>query len=165
MLGLAAQLQHAMQEYTGDDGDHISRQGVGCVGGGGVVCHSDPFKYMRPWSDADVHGLVHKVHPYVYRLLCVLKSIDHNKYKSTNIPWMVLGMLYMCTSGMVMGSVQVLPAVPELRTILPSDNRILFYFGSLGITTKCVTDTSNMIAVSLKNNAAALRHLQHDAWW
>lgn len=96
----------------------------------------------------------------MYRLLSVLKTIDSNKYKSNNIHWMLLGMLYLCTSGHVIGTVVVLPRVDELCYILPSDNRIYYYFGDMGITTKCVTEMCNMIAGTLKDQDRAIRLLE-----
>lgn len=105
--------------------------------------------------------IVSKVHPYMYRLLSVLKTIDSNKYKSNNIPWMLLGMLYLCTGGHTIGTVTVLPRVDELCYILPSDNRIFCYFGSMGINTKCVTEMSNMISCTLKDQDNAIRFLEN----
>ena len=91
--------------------------------------------------------------------MLVLKTIDNNKYKANNVPWMVLGMLYLCTSGMCIGGVQVLPVIRDLAKILPNDNRILHYFGCLGINTRCVIEMSNMITVTLKGRSDALRCL------
>ena len=48
-----------------------------------------------------------------------------------------------------------------LCSILPNDNRIHHYFGSMGINTKCVTEMSNMIAGTLKGREGALRVLQN----
>lgn len=124
-----------------------------------VQSYRDPYECLKIWSDSDVDRLVSRVSPYIYRLMAVLKTIDCNKYKSNNIPWMMLGMLYMCTCGHNIGNVMVLPRVGELCTILPNDNRIFYYFGDLKINTKCVTEMSNMIAVSLKGNEGALRVL------
>lgn len=81
--------------------------------------------------------------------------------QATNIPWMLLGMLYLCTGGHTIGTVTVLPRVRELCNILPSDNRIFHYFGSFGINTKCVTEMSNMIAGTLKDKADAIDALRN----
>ena len=145
MLSVAASLEHSVRSMITRDTSMHS-----------VQSYRDPFECLCIWTDTDVDRLVGRLCPYVYRLMAVLKTIDCNKYKSNNIPWMVLGMLYMCTCGHNIGNVRVLPRIPELCTILPNDNRIHHYFGSLKINTKCVTEMCNMIAVSLKGNEAAL---------
>lgn len=119
----------------------------------------DPYQCLRVWSKEEVDSLVGRVNPPIYRLMMVLKTIDNSKYKGNNVPWMVLGMLYLCTSGMCIGGVQVLPVVGELAQILPNDNRIMHYFGGFGINTKCVIEMSNMITVTLKGGTDALRFL------
>jgi hypothetical protein len=124
-----------------------------------VQCYRDPFEYLKVYSDQDVDAIVEKVLPYIYRLFSVLRTLDANKYKGNNIPWMLLGMLYICMTGMTIGVAEVLPCISELCNILPVDNRIVFYFGSFGINTKCVTDISNMINVTLKDQYSALKVL------
>lgn len=151
LLSVAASLEAAVREGSlqGDS----SRASVQCL--------QDPFQYLRVWPDREVERVVQRVHPHVYRLLAVLKTLDANKYKGNNVPWMLLGMLYLCTTGLNIGHVRVLPIVPELRTILPHDNRIHHYFGGMGINTKCVTDMSNMIVGTLKGQHRALAALQN----
>lgn len=63
---------------------------------------------------------------------------------------MLLGMLYICTEGLEIMNVVILPRVAELRMLLPGDNKISVYFKALGVGTKCITDTSNLIHTSLK---------------
>jgi hypothetical protein len=126
---------------------------------GNVVCLRNPFQYLTPWLDEDIEAIVERVFPPIYRLFSVLRTLDSNKYKGNNLQWMVLGMLYICTTGMVVGNVRILPKVLGLRTILPNLNRIKVYFASLRISTRCVTDMSNMITVSLKDHTGALRAL------
>lgn len=148
MLSVAAKLESRVKSMIQRDTSTHS-----------VQSYRDPYECLKVWSDIEVDRLVSRVSPYIYRLMSVLKTIDCNKYKSNNIPWMMLGMLYMCTCGHNIGNVMVLPRVSELCTILPNDNRIFHYFGALKINTKCVTEMSNMIAVSLKGNEGALRVL------
>lgn len=148
MLSVAAQLEGRVKSMISRDASTHS-----------VQSYRDPFECLKVWTDEEVDKLVNRVSPYIYRLMAVLKTIDCNKFKSNNIPWMMLGMLYMCTCGHNIGNVMVLPRVGELCTILPNDNRIFHYFGSLKINTKCVTEMSNMIAVTLKGNEGALRVL------
>lgn len=126
-----------------------------------VQSFRDPFECLRVWTDAEVDRMVERIHPHIYRLMSVLKTIDSNKYKASNLPWMIVGMLYMCTCGHTIGNVMVLPRVHGLCNILPNDNRIHHYFGALGINTKCVTEMSNMIAGTLKGKEGALRVLQN----
>ena len=119
----------------------------------------DPYQCLRVWGDQEVDELVSRVHAPIYRLMMVLKTVDSGKYKGNNVPWMVLGMLYLCTAGMFIGGVQVLPVVGELAQVLPNDNRILHYFGGFGINTRCVIEMSNMITVTLKGRMDAIRFL------
>ena len=148
MLSVAASLEYRVKTMILRDASTHS-----------VQSYRDPFECLHVWTNGEVDRLVARLSPYIYRLMAVLRTIDCNKYKSNNIPWMMLGMLYMCTCGRNMGTVMVLPRIPELCTILPNDNRIFHYFGSLKINTKCVTEMSNMISVSLKGNEGALRVL------
>ena len=41
----------------------------------------DPFECLRIWTDDEVDDMVNRVHPHIYRLMSVLKTIDSNKYK------------------------------------------------------------------------------------
>lgn len=75
--------------------------------------------------------------------------------------WMLLGMLYICTEGLEVMNVTILPRVAELRTLLPGDNKISVYFKSLGIGTKCITDTGNLIHTSLKKHPQILQKLKN----
>jgi hypothetical protein len=70
---------------------------------------------------------------------------------------MILGMMYLCTTGVNCATVRILPLVPGLVHVLPNDNRIHFYFGKMGINTKCVTDVSNLINIALKDRADILK--------
>lgn len=76
-----------------------------------VQSFRDPFECLRVWTDAEVDHMVERIHPHIYRLMSVLKTIDSNKYKASNLPWMIVGMLYMCTCGHTIGNVMVLPRV------------------------------------------------------
>lgn len=148
MLSVAAKLEGRIRNATSNEASMNM-----------VQSFRDPFEHLRVWTKEEVQSITHRVHPHMYRLLSVLKTIDSNKYKANNIPWMLLGMLYLCTGGHTIGTVTVLPRVKELCYILPSDNRIFYYFGSMGINTKCVTEMSNMIAGTLKNQDEAIRVL------
>lgn len=134
MLTIAAKLEHRLGRKGTSDWDF-----------------KDSHSILKLYSDEMINDIVEQVKPSIYRLFLILKTLDCNKYKGSNIQWMILGMLYICTSGMTIGYTRILPCIPVLRDILPNDNRIYHYFGHLGIHTKCVTDMSNMISQTLKN--------------
>lgn len=74
--------------------------------------------------------------------------------------WILLGMLYICTEGLEISGLVILPRIVDLCTLLPGDNKISLYFKTLGVGTKCVTDVTNLIHTSLKKNPQIFEKLR-----
>jgi|694.fasta_scaffold103702_3 hypothetical protein len=120
-------------------------------------CQIDPFQCLSVYSDTKLNALAKRITPSIIRLVAVLKTLNTSKYRVNNIPSMILGMIYLCTTGIQCSHVRILPSVPELLKIMPNDNRIHHYFGSMGVNTKCVTEVSNIVNLSLKDRMDVLK--------
>lgn len=120
-------------------------------------CKVDPFQCLQPCPNEKLNEIAQRISPAIIRVLAVLKTMDSAKYKGNALPSMILGMIYLCTTGVTCGTVRILPHIPGLINILPNDNRIQFYFGKMGVNTKCVTDVSNLLNSALKNRVDVLR--------
>lgn len=120
-------------------------------------CPVEPFDSLQACSNEKLNEVAQRISSPIVRLLSVLKTLEASKYKGNALSSMVLGMIYLCTTGVNCGTVRILPCVPGLGKILPNDNRIHFYFGKMGVNTKCVTDMSNLINTALKDRPDILR--------
>jgi hypothetical protein len=115
---------------------------------------------LQARDDQVVHRIVDQVQPFFLRLLAALTTWEPHRYKKGFVRWMLLGMLYLCTEGLSILGVVILPQVQELCLVLPSDNKISVYFANLNVTTKCVTDMSNLIHSSIKKHPEIFRWLK-----
>lgn len=121
-------------------------------------CKVDPFQCLKPCTNEKLNEIAQRIAPPIIRLLAILKNMDSAKYKGNALSSMILGMMYLCTTGVTCGTVRILPHVPALIQILPNDNRIHFYFGKkMGVNTKCVTDVSNLMNSALKDRVDILK--------
>ena len=80
---------------------------------------------------ANVAEAILQIHRLGFRKIC-----QGGKFHS-----MVLGMLYMCRTGLHVGNLFHLPAVRDVHEFLPSET----YLNSLGISNKVICDTENEI--------------------
>ncbi len=144
--------------------NHHDRYGTGqnvclCTMAAAIAheCKPDPFQCLQVCSDAAINGFAKRISPPIIRLIAVLKTMDAIKYRGNTLPSMILGMIYLCTMGITCNDVRILPCVSDLSGILPNDNRIHHYFGSLGVNTKCVTEVSNLVNAALKDRMDVLK--------
>ena len=104
----------------------------------------------------NVAAAILQIHRLGFRKIC-----QGGKFHS-----MVLGMLYMCRTGLHVGTLFHLPAVRDVHEFLPSET----YLNSLGISNKVICDTENEIKScirayvdsGIRNNSNSNNNKQHN---
>lgn len=95
------------------------------------------------------HDLAEKAAIYIYRFICLTsgKRSFHALYHDMKVSNFCIGLLYMLRTGLVHYNTVVLPCLPKLKHLLPTENQI----DRFGFRSKIITMAENSIKGFFRN--------------
>ena len=84
----------------------------------------------------------------IHRHLSLMNSMCNGIITEARLQNLAVGVLYLLRNGIIVHETVVLPKLPVLDLLLPSESQLFTFFG---VRAKCITETENIIKIILRN--------------